>query len=162
MGVGRRGWLSRTVGIQSPVPISIRKFGRVGPTSRDSLRLCGATLTLAHTRSIMGEKRMSDGEEKHPKRARTGVAPSNDTPPGAQAPRSSVAPSTAPATANETRNPKKRQLEQPHDAPVDPKQPRAPFRKQDRKKLPRLPHSTATRPAIALRATHTEPSQMPP
>ncbi|KAK7189530.1 hypothetical protein DPSP01_001524 [Paraphaeosphaeria sporulosa] len=88
----------------------------------------------------MGKKRTSDGEEKHPKRARIGAAPSSDTTPAAQAPRSSTAPSAAKAIANETREPKKQKLDEAQDALAEPKPSNhAPSRKQTRKKLPRLP-----------------------
>lgn len=90
----------------------------------------------------MGKKRASDGEETHPKRVRMGDAPLNDTPPGAQAPRSSTASTAAKASSNETRNAKKQKLEKPPQGPPESLQPKDPAsRRQDRKKLSRLPPS---------------------
>ncbi|KAJ4358421.1 uncharacterized protein N0V89_003004 [Didymosphaeria variabile] len=100
----------------------------------------------------MGKKRTNDGKEKRAaSKAAAHITPPNDTPPGAQAPHSSSTPSVKKANADQTPNTKKQKIEKLEGIPANPKQPhQTPSRKQNRKKLPKLPPNAA----IAKRPLH--------
>ncbi|KAF1964819.1 hypothetical protein BU23DRAFT_546988 [Bimuria novae-zelandiae CBS 107.79] len=94
----------------------------------------------------MAKKRTKDGKEKPSKAAHDSAhvsldpAPSNEIPPGAQAPKSSCAPSAGQLPQDPPRNNKKQKPDKPRPAPSVPKiVQQAPSRKEQRKKLPKLP-----------------------